>query len=54
MKWPVGKYNGRRIVGLEIDAKVRVNVWYWRPRWFTYTSRIAWLCFIVSLECVYD
>jgi hypothetical protein len=54
MKWPVGRYNGRRIVGLELELKFRVNVWYWRPRWVRYSNRVAWLCFIVAINCAYD
>lgn len=29
MRWPVGRYNGRRIVGIEIDVKVDVIAWRW-------------------------
>lgn len=30
MKWPRGKYNGKRIVGF--DVKVRCDVTHWRLR----------------------
>ena len=29
MHWPVGRYNGQRIVGLEIRVKLDVTRWTW-------------------------
>jgi hypothetical protein len=29
MKWPRGKYNGRRIVGFDVRARLDLLVWSW-------------------------
>jgi hypothetical protein len=30
-KWPRGKHNGQRIVGVSVKVKVRVDHWHWKP-----------------------
>lgn len=32
MRWPRGRWNGQRIVGL--DVRIRIDVTWWRVRWF--------------------
>lgn len=47
LRWPRGKYNGQRIVG--IDVKLRINIRQWRLKPVTtwqYTGGIHWLCFM--------
>lgn len=39
MKWPRGRWNGRRIVG--IDFHVIVDVTHWRLAWPRYGSCLA-------------
>ena len=33
MKWPRGKYNGRRIVGFRVNIRVTVDFWSFRYSW---------------------
>lgn len=46
MKWPRGKYNGRRIVGFDIHFKLNVRAWRWRPLIEDQGGPVAvhWLC----------
>ena len=63
MKWPRGRYNGKRIAGFEIRVVVNVFDWVWWP-WFSgwrrYSKRlrwpicVVWLCFLVSVEPEYE
>jgi hypothetical protein len=32
MKWPKGKYNGRRIVGARLHIRINLLMWRWVPR----------------------
>lgn len=47
MKWPRGKYNGRRIEGFKISFAVHVLTWYWKPAFNTKYGEpyFIWLCF---------
>lgn len=40
MKWPRGKYNGQRIVGIEIRMKIDILEWWWELRYRHGTQRI--------------
>lgn len=55
IRWPRGKYNGRRIVGFSV--KFRVNLTMWRPlplmRWNFGELMAAWLCFVVHCGVEY-
>ena len=31
MKWPAGKYNGKKIDGAKLSIAVHVLRWYWKP-----------------------
>ncbi len=31
LRWPRGKYNGRRIVGVSVKVNFRVDGWHWKP-----------------------
>ena len=41
LHWPRGRYNGRRIVGLDIHAKIDVTAW--RMRWFGAYGQCLWV-----------
>lgn len=47
MKWPRGKYNGKRIVGFNVQVKADVTAWHWLPIIENQHGPIAvhWLCF---------
>ena len=40
MKWPRGKYNGMRIVGIEIKMKIDIREWWLSFRYVFGTQRI--------------
>lgn len=59
MKWPRGKYNGRRIEGFSLLFKVHLLWWKLVPiaHWNHGEPRLTWLCFtlIVAAEyCYWD
>jgi len=33
MKWPRGKYNGRRIVGVRVQVMLNIRYWDFHMRW---------------------
>jgi hypothetical protein len=47
MRWPRGKYNGRRIEGFRLHFVLHVLDWYWKPllHWNHGEPRFSWLCF---------
>ena len=55
IRWPRGRYNGRRIAGFKVSLGVDLLWWNWRPR----ASRnfgmpyLLWLCFAFRCETVY-
>lgn len=55
LKWPRGKYNGRRITGFGVDARLDVALWLWKPRasWNWGQPYFRWLFFIIRLNPVY-
>ena len=56
MKWPRGKYNGKRIMGAKVEFKVDLELWCWRPRfgWNGGCPYFMWLCFRIGAELVFE
>ena len=54
MHWPRGKYNGKRIVGVDIRVKLDVTHWYWRPIWLPLCHGLHWLCFLSWWNANYE
>jgi hypothetical protein len=54
MRWPRGKYNGRRIIGLSVECKCYLMHWYWLPHKTKLMSGFHWLCFSVWFMWVYE
>lgn len=40
IRWPRGRYNGRRVVGLEVDT--RIDISHWALRWGDIHYGMAW------------
>jgi hypothetical protein len=53
MKWPIGKHNGRPIVGIGVDFKIRLDCWHIVPRVVRWDWRLRWLCFDATVFTVY-
>ena len=53
LRWPQGRYNGRRIVGLSIKFQITVDYWRWRPIYHWDIGGLHWLCFQSWTEWVY-
>ena len=55
MRWPRGKYNGRRITGFRVSFEFSVIPIFWRPRisWNFGEPYIIWLVFYLRGYCVY-
>lgn len=47
MRWPRGRFNGRRIEGFDLTFQLHLLWWRWRPRiaWNFGQPYIIWLCF---------
>lgn len=43
MKWPRGRYNGRRIVGIEFYIVIDVTDWRWIPVIGHHVGMFHWL-----------
>ena len=55
VKWPRGKYNGRRIVGVCVKFKLDLLKWYWKPIIsFGHMKYAHWLCFRFHFETNYE
>ena len=56
MKWPRGRYNGRRIVGAGCSLAFHVSPSYLRPRvsWNSGEPYFIWLIFTIRWWLVYD
>lgn len=54
MKWPRGRYNGRRVVGIELKFRIDLDEWRWLPRWTKYASCLSWGCFFVWAHWSYS
>ncbi len=52
--WPRGKYNGQRIIGIDVRFRIRVDRWYWRPKYYKYVYGLAWGCFILNWGWTYE
>lgn len=56
MKWPTGKYNGKRIDGFKVSAKIHLLWWNWLPKAsFNFGEPyFIWLCFTFRAEASYE
>jgi hypothetical protein len=54
MNWPRGKYNGRRIGGIDIHLRLNVLWWKWRPYLTRYPFGFHWLCVHLWVQPEYD
>ena len=45
MRWPRGRYNGQRIVGVRFTFAIDVTTWMWKPQIGCYCGACHWLCF---------
>jgi hypothetical protein len=54
MKWPRGKYNGKRIVGIRFGVQIDITAWVWMPHRIRFANAVSWLCFIVRLQWEYE
>lgn len=56
MKWPTGKYNGKRIQGCQVSFYLHLLYWQWAPRlrWNFGEPYLIWLCFSLRLKAHYD
>ena len=56
MRWPVGRYNGRKIVGCSLKVKIDVTEWRWVPWycWNGFTKGFHWFCFYSWFEWEYE
>lgn len=56
MKWPRGKYNGRRIVGIHFQAILNVTTWRWVPSFaaWEFAGGIHWLCILTWTNWKYE
>ena len=52
-RWPRGKYNGQRIVGVTFEFKIDVTLWFWRPVIGQFGA-FHWLCFLTWTEWTYE
>lgn len=53
-RWPRGRYNGQRIVGLRATVVIDVDEWNWIPRFGPrFTRCIRWLCCRVHIDVEY-
>ena len=55
MRWPRGRYNGRRITGLKVSASIDLSGCDWKPilSWRLGYHHLIWLWFILRFETVY-
>jgi len=44
LKWPRGKYNGQRIVGISFKIAIDITHWTWKPFIGHYCGACHWLC----------
>ena len=56
LKWPRGKYNGKRIDGIKISLSIHLTYWNFMPRVDYYLGllRIEFLCVTVRVSVEYD
>lgn len=55
LRWPRGKYNGRRITGVSVKVRFDLAHCMWKPKasWSFGMPYFAWLFVIVNIEAVY-
>jgi hypothetical protein len=53
-RWPRGRYNGRRIVGVELKIIIDLSYWYWKPVQVKYGGGDHWLYFRTFIQWSYD
>lgn len=54
MKWPRGRYNGKRIVGIEFKFVLDVTSWKWLPTIGHGFGMFHWLCFRSWTNAAYE
>lgn len=54
MRWPRGRYNGQRIVGVSFKVVLDVTTWRWWPLIGHYCGAFHWLCFRTWTGWEYD
>lgn len=56
MKWPRGKYNGKRIEGMKVSFSVRLLRWRWKPvyNWNFGEPYLIWLAFTFRFYATYE
>lgn len=58
MKWPRGKYNGQRIIGVSFKVKVDLTRWAWLPETspllWKWSGGLHWLCFMTWTNWEYE
>lgn len=54
MRWPRGKHNGQRIVGVSIKVVVTVTDWLWRPMIGHHCGAFHWLFWRCWAQPEYD
>jgi hypothetical protein len=47
LRWPRGRYNGRRIVGVKLTFRFSLEHFNWRPKSPKYSNCVHWLWFWV-------
>ena len=53
MKWPRGKYNGQKIIGVELKIKFNLQWWAFAVRW-KYNNAVFIGPFRIELGWVYE
>jgi hypothetical protein len=54
LRWPRGRYNGKRIVGIAVKVRIDLRHWNWRPRHVRCVGGLHWLCIYTFWEWAYD
>jgi hypothetical protein len=54
IRWPRGRYNGQRIVGISFKLAINVTDWNWRPFIGHYCGAFHWLCVRTWTTWEYD
>ena len=54
MKWPIGKYNGKKIAGFRLKFSVNVFFWMWKIQFSTWIKAIHLGPFHLWIEAEYE
>ena len=54
MKWPRGRFNGQRIIGVDLHFKLDVTEWRWLPLVLPTFGGFHWLCFLTWWNWNYE